>query len=159
MNNKFESSIERESRLAIEHVFKNDLRIQGRKIINVRNIPYILGDKLDRKEKNGFTYYNANRVLINQIQCPKIIVKDKNTKLLRFKKEDTEKNNIQYPWIRVVKTSHTDIVANIGDLWAYGNSIEEVRAFLSVAVYDVCLAHNHNMVKNAIFKHQIKMKS
>ena len=70
--------------------------------------------------------------------------------MVNFDAKTIKKYKIKYPTIRILECDTDQIVGNIGNLWAYGNSINDVRAYLSVAVYDACLEHNRGFVMKAI---------
>ena len=80
----------------------------GYHVTKVRDKDFILGDKIARDEKNLFEYYHAAAACEN---CYGLI-----------------KPNFCY----VVAKYDT----KNGPMWAYGNTIEQARAFLGIALFD-----------------------
>lgn len=89
----------------IQHPFR-------RKITNVRNREFILGEKLPHQEHTKFDFYKAYLVTTNCYG--------------RF----IFKNSSGYDYIVAkYKTSR-------GTYWAYGKTIADARAFLAISIYD-----------------------
>ncbi len=78
------------------------------KIITVRGREFVLGEKLDVREKNQFEYFDANPVFYN---CYGPIT----------------------PSFRSIVGC---FVGNKSTFWAYGPDIPTVRSFLAIALYD-----------------------
>ena len=85
-------------------------RIFNKKITEVRGQKFVLGTKIDKQEKNKFDYYNAYSVCEN---CYGLYIIDGVNSYI-VAKYDTDN----------------------GPIWGYGNTIEQARAFLGIALFD-----------------------
>lgn len=152
---EFESQLTLAYRLAQEQVIADKLEIGGKEIIMVRGVPFIIDKKLDKIEKNNFTYYQATRLNIGPIQKPELkkeeiknnhelqkrtlIVEYKEPALHQLHSENfrVEKGYYEYThlWINYIPASK-EIIGNQDEFWSYGAQISDVRAYLAVAVLE-----------------------
>ena len=91
------------------------------KIHNVRGTDFVLHEKLAHQEKNLFEFYRASQVACN---CYGYFIVPGVTKIVAKYVTD---NNVY---------------------WAYGNTIEQARAFMGIKLYD----ENMDLIHSAICK-------